>query len=74
MVIFDVIHRLDASRSRAVWRAWHTGFLPFGRTQPGTMASCGGPRLAAICQVCDHDNAHRLALTSITCYDLFLCL
>lgn len=47
-------HRLDASRSRAVWRAWHTGFLPTGRTQPGTMGSCGRPRLAATCQVCNH--------------------
>lgn len=56
--------RLDASRSRAVWRAWHTGFLPSGRTQPGTMGSRGWPCVAATCQVCSHGNINKLSLSA----------
>lgn len=52
------LSRLDASHSGAVKRARHTGLLPFGRTQPGAMASRERPHLAAICQVRNHDNLY----------------
>lgn len=50
------VRRPDVSRSGAVCRARRTGFLPSGRTEPGTMGSRGGPCLATSRQVRNHQH------------------
>lgn len=48
------VRRPDVSRGGAVCRAQHTGSLPSGRTEPGTMGSRGGAPLATLRQVRNH--------------------
>lgn len=63
------LRRPDVSRGGAVCRARRTGSLPSGRTEPGTMGSRGGPRLAAFPQVRNrHDDRQKCKTLNLRSY------